>query len=160
MTVGVHGDLPLAPEVAAQTFAEGLELGAYRYWHYRTGLSDEQTFNVKAATVFTTTDERTGAGVALGQTVGRGVTFARNLVNGPGYAMTPAKLADEAVALGQRLGLKVLVLDKAQLTEHGLRRDPSSRQGLGQRSSIHRDGVRRGRRGHADDLPGRQGVDL
>ena len=119
ITVGVHGDLPLASESAAQAFAEGLELGAYRYWHYRTGLSDEQTFDVKAATVFTTTDERTSAGVALGQTVGRGVTFARNLVNGPGYAMTPARLADEAVALGQRLGLKVLVLDKAQLTEQG-----------------------------------------
>ena len=53
ITVGVHGDLPLAREQAAQAFAEGLELGAYRYWHYRTGLSDEQTFDVKAATVFT-----------------------------------------------------------------------------------------------------------
>ena len=33
--------------------------------------------------------------------------------------MTPARLADEAVALGQRLGLRVLVLDKAQLAEQG-----------------------------------------
>lgn len=119
LTVAVHGDLPLAAEAAAQAFAEGLELGAYRYWHYRTDLTDAQTFEVQAATVFAKTNEQTAAGVALGQTVGRGVTFARNLVNGPGYAMTPAKLADEAVALGERLGLKVLVLDKAQLAEQG-----------------------------------------
>lgn len=119
LTVAVHGDLPLAAEAAAQAFAEGLELGAYRYWHYRTDLTDAQAFAVQAATVFAKTNEQTAAGVALGQTVGRGVTFARNLVNGPGYAMTPAKLADEAVALGERLGLKVLVLDKAQLAEQG-----------------------------------------
>ncbi len=72
ITIGVHGDLPLAPEAAAQAFAEGMELGAYRYWRYRTGLTDEQTFVVKAAGVFTKTDERTGAGVARGQIVGRG----------------------------------------------------------------------------------------
>ncbi len=119
LTVAVHGDLPLAAEAAAQAFAEGLELGAYRYWHYRTDLTDAQAFEVQAATVFAKTNEQTAAGVALGQTVGRGVTLARNLVNGPGYAMTPAKLADEAVALGERLGLKVTVLDKAQLTEQG-----------------------------------------
>ena len=119
ITVGVHGNLPLAPESAAQAFAEGLELGAYRYWHYRTGLSDEQTFDVKAATVFTTTDERTSRGRRPRPDDRPRRNFPRDLVNGPGYAMTPARLADEAVALGERLGLKVLVLDKAQLAEQG-----------------------------------------
>ncbi len=119
ITIGVHGDLPLAPEVAAQAFAEGMELGAYRYWRYRTGLTDEQTFVVKAAGVFTKTDERTGAGVARGQIVGRGVTFARDLVNGPGYAMHPPELGEEAVKLGKRVNLKVTVLDMSQLAEQG-----------------------------------------
>lgn len=45
--------------------------------------------------------------------------FARDLVNSPGYAMTPAKLGEEASALGKRLGLKVTVLDKTQLTKQG-----------------------------------------
>jgi leucyl aminopeptidase len=120
ITVGVNGDLPLAPEVSAQAFAEGIELGAYRYWRYRTGLTTEQTFAVERATVFTRTGEsKARAGIVTGQSIARGVNFARDLVNSPGYAMTPAKLGDEAVSLGERLDLKVMVLDMAQLTEQG-----------------------------------------
>jgi leucyl aminopeptidase len=121
VTVGIHGDAPLAPELAAQAFAEGLELGAYRYWSYRTGLTTEQTFAVERAMVLVgrANEEQVRAGAAVGHIIGRGVTFARDLVNGPGYAVTPAVLADEAVSLGKRLGLKVTVLDKAQLAEQG-----------------------------------------
>ena len=35
------------PELTAQAFAEGIELGAYRFWRYRTGLTAEQTFEVE-----------------------------------------------------------------------------------------------------------------
>ncbi|TAH53864.1 MAG: hypothetical protein EYC68_02150 [Chloroflexota bacterium] len=43
ITLGINGDVSLPADAAAQAFAEGIELGAYRYWHYRTGLSKEQT---------------------------------------------------------------------------------------------------------------------
>jgi leucyl aminopeptidase len=119
VTIGVHGDLPLEPEESAQAFAEGIELGAYRFWRYRTGLTDEQTFEVGQATVFTKTGERTNAGIAVGQAIAGGVNFARDLVNGPGYAMHPPALGDEATRLGRRVGLKVTVLDMAELTEAG-----------------------------------------
>ena len=120
LTIGVNGEVPLPAPVAAQSFGEGIELGAYRYWHYRTGLTSEQTFQVERATVFSTANEaQTRAGVETGQAIARGVELARDLVNGPGYAMTPAKLGDEAVALGQRLGLSVTVFDKAQLVQQG-----------------------------------------
>ena len=121
VTVGVYGDVPLAPELTAQSFAEGIELGAYRYWHYRTGLTNEQTFAVGRATLFASSDneEQVRAGIAAGQAIARGVSFARDLVNSPGYAMTPARLGDEAVSLGNRLGIAVTVFDKVQLTEQG-----------------------------------------
>jgi leucyl aminopeptidase len=119
VTVGTNGNLALEAEAAAQAFAEGFELGAYRFWRYRTGLSDEQTFQVERAVVFSETDERTSAGVVAGQIIARGVNFARDLVNGPGYAMHPPELGEEAVKLGKRLGLKVTVLDMAELTEQG-----------------------------------------
>jgi leucyl aminopeptidase len=119
ITIGVNGDLALEPGTAAQAFAEGIELGAYRFWRYQTGLSAEQTFAVEQATVFTKTNAQTSVGVAAGQAIARGVTFARDLVNGPGYAMHPPALGEEAVKLGKRLGLKVTVLDMAQLTEQG-----------------------------------------
>jgi leucyl aminopeptidase len=119
VTIGVNSEMWLDPETAAQAFAEGIEMGAYRFWRYRTGLSDEQTFKVEKATVFTKSDKQTSAGVAAGQAIARGVNFARDLVNGPGYAMHPPALGDEAVKLGQRVGLKVTVLDMAELTEQG-----------------------------------------
>jgi leucyl aminopeptidase len=120
VTVAVHGNLPLDPQLSAQAFAEGLELGAYRYWHYRTGLTSEQSFQVERATLLARApQEQAQAGVKIGQIIARGVAFARDLVNSPGYAMTPARLGEEAQALETRLGLKVTVLDKAQLTEQG-----------------------------------------
>jgi len=119
LTIGVNGELPLVPDAAAQAFAEGIELGAYRFWRYRTGLADEQTFKVERATVFSKTGARMSAGVAAGQAIARGVNFARDLVNGPGYAMHPPEMGEEALKLGKRLGLKVTVLDMAQLTEQG-----------------------------------------
>jgi len=119
ISVGVTGDIALDPQVAAQAFAEGIELGAYRFWRYRTGLTDEQTFEVELATVFSKTGEQTSTGIANGQTIARGVNFARDLVNGPGYAMHPPELGEEAVKLGKRVNLKVTVLDMSQLIEQG-----------------------------------------
>ncbi len=119
LTVGVNGEIGLETTIAAQAFAEGIELGAYRFWHYRTGLSDEQTFKVEKAMVFTKTDQQAAAGVAVGQAIANGVNFARDLVNGPGYAMHPPALGEEAIKLGKRAGLKVTVLDMAQLIEQG-----------------------------------------
>ena len=121
LSIGAVDDLPLDAAAVGQAFAEGLALGAYRYWKYRTGLTTEQTFAVESATVYTG-DARAAdlsAGVTAGQAIAGGVALARDLVNSPGYAMTPARMGEEAVALGERLGLKVTVLDKAQLTEQG-----------------------------------------
>ncbi len=118
--MGADGSIPLPPEVTAQAFAEGLELGAYRYTRYQTGLTPEQRFAVEGATVFVSgAVEQVRAGIARGQVLARGVAFARDLANAPGNAVTPAVLGEEALALGERLGLQVTVLDKAQLTEQG-----------------------------------------
>jgi leucyl aminopeptidase len=116
--IGFNGAAPLDPALSAQALAEGLELGAYRYHRYRTGLSAEQKFTVAAATVVGDGDSFQ-AGLDAGQAIARGVAFARDLVNTPGGALPPAALADEAVALGKRFGLNVTVLDKAQMTEQG-----------------------------------------
>lgn len=119
ISVAIHGEIPLPPEAAAQAFAEGMELGAYRYWPYRTGLTTEQTFLVQRTTLFSVNEVQARAGMATGLVVARGVNFARDLVNSPGYAKTPADLGNEAITLGQNFGLKVTILDKKQLTEDG-----------------------------------------
>ena len=55
-TLGIDGGVPLDPEVAAQAFAEGIELGVYRYWQYRTNLTEEEKFKVEKVTVFTSAE--------------------------------------------------------------------------------------------------------
>jgi leucyl aminopeptidase len=119
VTIAVNGALPVGAEMAAQAFAEGFELGAYRFWRYRTGLTEAQTFEVEHATVFAASDDDARLGVVRGQAIASGVNFARDLVNGPGYAMTPAALGEEAFSLGKRYNFKVMVLDMPQLIEQG-----------------------------------------
>ncbi|MCX7790929.1 MAG: leucyl aminopeptidase [Chloroflexaceae bacterium] len=118
LTFGLNGDLDLAPERIGQALAEGFELGAYRFQRYRSDLSDEQRFVVEGATIVASA-EALRAGVAIGQTIARGANFARDLVNTPPNDLPPARLADQALALGQRLGLNVTVLDRARLVEGG-----------------------------------------
>lgn len=118
-SVGINGDFPLEPEVVTQSFAEGVEMGAYRFLQYRTGLDEDQTFKVEQATVFSKSVEQTKAGLALGQAIARGVNYARDLVNEPGNVIHPQGLAEEALKLGERLDLKVTVLDMPQLIEQG-----------------------------------------
>ncbi len=119
-TIGFNGDLPLDGASAAQALAEGLVLGGYRYWGYRTGLTDEQRFTVEQATLCLPSAEQAAtAGAAAGQAIAAGVTFARDLVNSPGGVLTPAALAEQALDLGRRAGLQVTVWDKAQLSEEG-----------------------------------------
>ena len=52
ITIGVNGELPLEPEAAAQAFAEGIELGAYRFWHYRTGFERQPSLRSRAGDGF------------------------------------------------------------------------------------------------------------
>ncbi len=118
-TVGVIGELGLDPQTAAQAFAEGIEMGAYRFWRYRTELNEDLTFKVEKTIVFTKSDQRSATGVTTGQAIARGVNFARDLVNGPGYAMHPPALGQEAIELGKRAGLAVTVFDMAELIKQG-----------------------------------------
>lgn len=120
-TFGSKDDIRLDATTIGQALAEGIELGAYRYHRYRTGLSDAQKFAVASATLIveTVSAEEARAGVAAGQAIARATAYARDLVNAPGAVLTPAAFGEEAVALGKRAGLKVTVLDKAQLVEGG-----------------------------------------
>jgi leucyl aminopeptidase len=120
MTVGAAGSMSGDDTEMAQAIAEGLVLGAYRFWQYRTGLTDEQTFAVQSATIIVrANEEQVRSGVAVGQAIGSAVAFARDLVNSPGGVLTPPAMAQQAVELGQRAGLKVRIWDKPQLIEEG-----------------------------------------
>ncbi|NTW03219.1 MAG: leucyl aminopeptidase, partial [Oscillochloris sp.] len=111
-------DLSLDPASVGQAFAEGAELGLYRYLRYKTDLSESA--DITEATLFVGTNaEATQAGAVMGQAVATSVALARDLANGPGNDITPAALGEVAIELGERYGFNVTVLNKAQLIEQG-----------------------------------------
>jgi len=112
--------LALAPTVVGQAFAEGVELGLYRYLQYKT--DPRESVDVTSATLYMgAAADAAQVGANIGLSIAGGVTLARNLANGPGNAITPTVLGETALALGERYGFAVTVLDKAQLTAQGFR---------------------------------------
>lgn len=116
---GFHEEPALDPEKIGQALAEGFEMGAYRYQPYKTELKDEEKFAIASVTVYSKDEPKTASGAAAGQIIGRSVGLARDLVNGPGYKVTPAFLGEEAESMGKRLGLKVTVLGPDELVKQG-----------------------------------------
>lgn len=60
------------------------------------------------------------AAVRLGEAEAAGVCFARDLVNAPANVMTPARVAEEAVALAKRHGFGCRVMHKPELVKLGM----------------------------------------
>ncbi|MFV9503582.1 MAG: leucyl aminopeptidase [Oscillochloridaceae bacterium umkhey_bin13] len=119
-TLGLPDGTPLTVAQTGQALAEGLILAAYRYHRYRTGLSEAQKFAVSQVLIQAGAHAKElAAGVAAGEAIAHGVTLARDLVNAPPNVLTPAALAEEAVALGKRAGLNVTVIEKPDLLEGG-----------------------------------------
>ncbi len=105
----------VSAEDAGQVLAEGLAYGA---WHYPDlkRPPEEPKPPLEQATILAPTDtagiqagHRTGAAVAAGQTLTRGLQVL------PGNSCTPTYLASQAVDLGSRHGITVTVLDLAAI---------------------------------------------
>lgn len=119
VVLALTDDLPLGGAALGEAVAVGCELGAYRFLRHRTNLTDDDAFEVEEVVVLHA-DTEVAAGVAAGQAVARGVLLARDLVNTPGELKTPPKLADQAVALGERHpAVTVTVLDEQDLADQG-----------------------------------------
>ncbi|HEX5690086.1 MAG TPA: leucyl aminopeptidase [Roseiflexaceae bacterium] len=102
---------------AAQALVEGSMLGLYRFQQDKTDLRlDDQHSIAELLLVSNLQDDSAAKGAATGEVVARGVMLARDLANGPGNDITPAVLGEAARELGERTGLKVMVLGKDELT--------------------------------------------
>ncbi|MEK9166616.1 MAG: M17 family peptidase N-terminal domain-containing protein, partial [Patescibacteria group bacterium] len=58
--------------------------------------------------------------ITAGIVMGEEINAARELANTPGSDMTPAKLAEAAVAAGKKTGVKVKILDEPQIKKLGM----------------------------------------
>jgi leucyl aminopeptidase len=97
---------------AAQAIAEGASMGAYRFGRYK---SKSEPCAIESFAVV----GRGGAGIAAalerGAAIGDAVNLARDLVNTPAGDMTPARLADIATDVAQRVGLAITVWDETTI---------------------------------------------
>lgn len=113
LVVDVLGHLDGADRVAAaDTLAQGLVLGSYRFDEYQ---ATPDAHLLSSATVVAKGGARVAAAVARGAAVAQAVSLGRDLVNTPGGDLTPKAFAARAVAEGDAVGLEVEVLDKAAI---------------------------------------------
>ncbi len=114
----------VAPEIqlagepeGAQAMAEGATLSAYRFEHYR-GKDATPPSVPGSCTVLVprgTPLKAARAGASRGSILAKSQNIARDLSNEPANALPPAELARAAQKVGRETGLRVKVLDVAQL---------------------------------------------
>jgi leucyl aminopeptidase len=102
----------LPAEAAAQAVAEGFVLGSYRFLTYK---SDGEASKLARVTVIGDRDGKTRAGLDRGATVAAAVTWARDMVNEPSGAKSPAQFAAAARRLLAGKGVTVNVMAEAEL---------------------------------------------
>jgi leucyl aminopeptidase len=102
---------------AAQALAEGFVLGSYQFLKYK-GNSDAT--RLSKVVVVGRANTRVEAALDRGATVSAAVTWARDMVNEPSGAKSPAAFADAAKKLLRGKGVTVKVMSEAELKAEGL----------------------------------------
>lgn len=100
------------PVDAAQAIAEGVGLGAYQFLRYK---GDATPTKLTRVAVLARPNAKLRAAIARGTRIAAAVAWARDLVNEPAAAKSPADIADLARAVARSSGLKVKVLAGEQL---------------------------------------------
>ena len=108
VSLGAHG--------RAAEVAHGLLLRAYDFTDHKTADKDAPG----KITVLVKDPEAADAGLEPMRAVAEGVFFTRDLVNEPSNVLTTTEFADRLVAL-KKVGLKVKVLEEADLEKLGMR---------------------------------------
>ena len=107
--------LGLSKEENLQSLCEGLVLGSYEFLNYKSKVEKENSLN----TVFIlgNVDSKVAD---KGFSIGESVSFARDLGNHPPNIQTPADLANSAVKIAKKGGMKSKIYDFSQFKKMGL----------------------------------------
>ncbi len=104
-----------------QVVVEGLLLADYRYDRYLPKDKPGQPAVLTQVGLLISDGNLSAAkdAVATAEAITSGVCFARDLVNAPGNLKSPEYLAMQAVAMAERSGIKVKLLDRRELERQG-----------------------------------------
>jgi len=112
----------LEPGSVAESLAEGVLLGDYRFRKYKTEDKNEPPFPGLTKIVFHTSSRMRDVrkGVERGKRAAEAATTARNMANEPGSGWTPARFGDYAQELSNRLALQLTILEKEDMQRLGM----------------------------------------
>ncbi|MBB5346416.1 leucyl aminopeptidase [Desulfoprunum benzoelyticum] len=113
---------PLEPGGVAESLAEGVVLGDYRFRKYKTEDKNEQPYPGLKKVVFHTSS-RTGEvrkGVERGERAARAANAARDMANEPGSGWTPSRFGEYAQGLADRMAMQVTILEKEDMQRLGM----------------------------------------
>ena len=113
--------LPFSPAETGEAATEGALMATFDPSPYRSR-RDVKPDAVKTVTLLGAASDAKllGRGVARGAVLGEAANLARDMVNAPSNDMTPSHIAERAKALGKKHGLKVTVLDRADMKKLGM----------------------------------------
>ncbi|HEV7524364.1 MAG TPA: leucyl aminopeptidase [Acidimicrobiia bacterium] len=97
---------------AAQAFAEGVCLGRYQFLRYK---SEAKASQLERVYVVSRSNAKVRSGLTRGARIAEAVAWARDLINEPAAAKSPADVVDLAKVVARASGLKVKVFAGEQL---------------------------------------------
>jgi len=106
--------LSLSSEANLQALCEGMVLGSYEFLNYKSKVEDENS--LKTAHVVGDVDVKI---IDKGFAIGESVCFARDLGNHPPNVQTPEDLANSAVKIAKKAGMKSTVYDVSEFQKMG-----------------------------------------
>ena len=117
--VGIGG---LDPQESGHSIAVGAHLGLYKFGTYLTknGDSTNEFENLTVVELDKARANAINAGVKLGCTVAQAAITARDMVNEPANHMTPSRMAEAAQKVASEQGLKIEIMENAQMKKMGM----------------------------------------
>jgi len=109
---GAFGGAALDAAAAAQAVTEGFALGGYQYLDYK---GDAKPSKLRRVTLLGAANGAMKDAIARGSVVGEAAVWARDLVNTPAKEKSPAAMAAAAQRYLRGSGVRVQVLDLAQI---------------------------------------------
>ena len=100
----------------AQSLAEGLVMGSYRFLNYKKQAEDAY---VGIQSVIATANANITEALDYGMKISGGIILARDLGNHPSNIATPTYLADTAEAIAKKGGMKTTIYDREDFEKLG-----------------------------------------
>lgn len=100
----------------AEVLAANFQMANYEFVKYKTPQAEGWSF-VQTIEVLVLKQNGLAEALKAGEVIGEEINNARNLSNTPGSDMTPQALANEAMEIGRKWGVKVDVFDETTLAE-------------------------------------------